>query len=150
MRERERVERERQKGRRGRSRAISPKRKPHGYTHTVDQASISFFVTNFPEYCSSEELWERFARFRRVGDVFIPKKVDKWGMRFAFVKFMEEKEAEELNQRLQDGRSFKSALVKSYGEQQGREVAVVDCEEVLEVEVDEMVLKDLERRCPGG
>jgi RNA recognition motif-containing protein len=100
MRERERVERERDK--RGRSRALSPKHKHHGYLHRVDQASISFFVTNFPTEVASENLWETFARFGRVGDVYIPNKVDKWGRRFGFVKFMEVRDEEALNRRLQE------------------------------------------------
>jgi RNA recognition motif-containing protein len=100
MRERERVERE--SDRRGRSRVLSPKHKHHGYIHRVDQASISFFVTNFPTEVASEELWETFARFGRVGDVYIPNKVDKWGRRFGFVKFMEVRDEESLNRRLQE------------------------------------------------
>ncbi|CAJ2656659.1 unnamed protein product [Trifolium pratense] len=96
MRESERVERGREGSRRssskGRSRARSTNRRSHGYVHNVDQNSVSFFVTNFPEDCSIEDLWKVFARYGRVGDVFIPSKVDKWGKRFAFVKFREVKE----------------------------------------------------------
>ncbi|MCI33700.1 RNA recognition motif [Trifolium medium] len=92
MREKGRVEREAEGSRRGRSRADSNKRRSHGYIHNVDQSSISFFVTNFPEDSTSEDLWKVFAKFGRLGDVYIPSKVDKWGKRFAFVKFMEVKE----------------------------------------------------------
>ncbi|MCH93535.1 RNA recognition motif, partial [Trifolium medium] len=42
------------------------------------------------------------ARYGRVGDVYIPKKVDKWGRHFGFVKFREVKEIGELNQDLED------------------------------------------------
>ncbi|MCI19841.1 RNA recognition motif, partial [Trifolium medium] len=41
-----------------------------------------------------------FAKFGRVGEVYIPNKVDKWGRRFGFVKFLEVKNAEELNIKL--------------------------------------------------
>ncbi|MCI23954.1 RNA recognition motif, partial [Trifolium medium] len=37
-----------------------------------------------------------------VTDVFIPKKVDKWGRRFGFVKFKEVKEVDALSDRLED------------------------------------------------
>jgi hypothetical protein len=49
------------------------------YIYGVDQASISFVVTNFPKDCNTEDLWRLFARLGRLGDVYIPKKVDKWG-----------------------------------------------------------------------
>ncbi|MCI24899.1 RNA-binding protein 25-like, partial [Trifolium medium] len=111
---RERVERETERGTRGRSRGFS-KQKHHGYIHRVDQDCISFFISNFPEDCSSEDLWEEFARFGRVADVFIPKKVDKWGRRFGFVKYKEVKEMEVLLSSLQDVwiGSFKLRVNKS-------------------------------------
>jgi hypothetical protein len=42
------------------------------------------------------DLWPRFARFGRVGEVFIPSKVDKQGKQFGFVKYREVKDAKEL------------------------------------------------------
>ncbi|GAU27763.1 hypothetical protein TSUD_215740 [Trifolium subterraneum] len=41
-------------------------------------------------------------RYGRVGEVYIPKKLDKRGRRFAFVKFKEVKEVEELGECLRD------------------------------------------------
>jgi RNA recognition motif-containing protein len=73
-----------------------------GYIHNVDRSSISFFVSNFPEDCNADDLWKVFGRFGRLGDVYIPNKVDKWGKRFAFVKFREDKEVEALINRLDD------------------------------------------------
>ncbi|MCH98679.1 RNA recognition motif, partial [Trifolium medium] len=102
MREKERVEREAEGSRRGRSRARSPIGRPHGYIHRVDQSAISFFVTNFPVDCNTEDLWKAFARYGRVGDVYIPSKVDKWGKRFAFVNFLEVKEVSELTQSMKE------------------------------------------------
>ncbi|MCI28552.1 RNA-binding protein 25-like, partial [Trifolium medium] len=121
----------------------------HGYIHNVDQLSISFFFTNFPDNCTTEELWKRFARFGRVGDVFIPKKVDKWGRRFGFVKYREVKEEkkrsvsptliiprEEGEASVQPGRSFKKALVNSTGVNEVREKVAGESFEPLKVEVD--------------
>jgi hypothetical protein len=70
----------------------------------VDKTSTSFFVTNFPEDLVWGDLWKLFAKFGSVCDVFIPKKVDKWGRRFGFVKFKEVKEfeVELLSKKLED------------------------------------------------
>ncbi|MCI16832.1 endonuclease/exonuclease/phosphatase family protein, partial [Trifolium medium] len=76
----------------------------HGssYAHRMDQISTSFFVTNFPEELGWGDLWKIFARFGSVTDVFIPKKVDKWGRKFGFVKFKEVRDMEDLSTRLED------------------------------------------------
>jgi RNA recognition motif-containing protein len=58
--------------------------------------STSFFFTNFPEDVKVSELWHKFARFGRVGDVYIPSKLDKQGRSFGFVKYREVRDAEEL------------------------------------------------------
>ncbi|GAU17929.1 hypothetical protein TSUD_330530 [Trifolium subterraneum] len=186
MREKEGEEREGEGSRRGRSRAGSSNRRSHGYIHNVDQSSTSFFVTNFPEDSTSEDLWKVFAKFGRLGDVYIPSKEDKWGKKFAFVKFREVKEEWELSQRLKDvwlgsfklrinkshferktkkagsskplvdggytvqpGRSFRLALENPSLKQEelvkGKEVL----EEVLKVEVDDRLLKELEASFVG-
>ncbi|MCH84933.1 RNA recognition motif, partial [Trifolium medium] len=67
-----------------------------GYLHRLDGVSTSFFFTNFPEDVKVLDLWSSFAKFGRVGDVFIPKKLDKQGRRFGFVKFREVRDEEEL------------------------------------------------------
>jgi RNA recognition motif-containing protein len=90
MREKERLERER-----------GGERSRRGYIHNVDQSSVSFFITNFPEDCHTEDLWKVFGRFGRLGDVYIPNKVDKWVKRFAFVKFREVRDVEELSGRME-------------------------------------------------
>ncbi|WJX66216.1 hypothetical protein P8452_50795 [Trifolium repens] len=48
------------------------------------------------------ELWSLFAKHGRVGEVYMPKKRDKWGNRFGFVKFKEVKSVEALSSRLED------------------------------------------------
>jgi hypothetical protein len=68
----------------------------HGYVHRLDKEATSFFFTNFPDHVKAVDLWPRFARFGRVGEVFIPAKVDKQGKRFGFVKYREVKDAKEL------------------------------------------------------
>jgi hypothetical protein len=68
----------------------------HGYVHRLDKSATSYFFTNFPDDVKAVDMWPRFARFGRVGEVFIPAKVDKQGKRFGFVKFREVKDATEL------------------------------------------------------
>lgn len=47
----------------------------------------TFFFRNFPERCRMETLREKFEKIGRVEDIFIPKKRDKKGNRFGFVRF---------------------------------------------------------------
>jgi len=63
--------------------------------------TTSFLVTNFPDDVSNTDLWKLFINFERVGEVFIPKKLDKWGRRFAFVKFWEVHQVVELEENLE-------------------------------------------------
>jgi hypothetical protein len=72
----------------------------HGYVHRLDKVATSFFFTNFPDEVKAVDLWPRFAKFGRVGEVFIPAKVDKQGRRFGFVKFREVANEKELLRRI--------------------------------------------------
>ncbi|MCI42072.1 RNA recognition motif, partial [Trifolium medium] len=76
----------------GKSRAASERR--GGFIHNLDKVTTSFFVTNFPDDASTEDLWKLFVKYGRVGEVYIPKKLDIRGRRFGFVKFKEVKEVE--------------------------------------------------------
>ncbi|MCH81494.1 RNA recognition motif [Trifolium medium] len=77
-------------------------RKRNGFIQNLDRVTTSFFITNFPEDSSSEQLWELFRKFGRVGEVYIPKKLDKWGRRFGFVKFKDVLDVEVLSRNLRD------------------------------------------------
>jgi hypothetical protein len=72
----------------------------NGYVKKLDRESTSFFFTNFPEETLAVDLWKIFVKFGRVGEVFIPKKLNRWGERFGFVKYMEAKDVEDLSRRL--------------------------------------------------
>ncbi|GAU12981.1 hypothetical protein TSUD_191730 [Trifolium subterraneum] len=61
-----------------------------------------FFFTNFPEDATVDDLWSRFGRFGRVGEVYIPKKLDKQGRRFGFVKFRDVDDIERFLPTLSD------------------------------------------------
>ncbi|GJT66353.1 RNA-directed DNA polymerase, eukaryota [Tanacetum coccineum] len=50
--------------------------------------SKSVFISNFPDDCSSRDLWKVCSGYGTVVDVFIPNKRSKAGKRFAFVHFI--------------------------------------------------------------
>ncbi|GJS57893.1 RNA-directed DNA polymerase, eukaryota [Tanacetum coccineum] len=58
--------------------------------------SKSVFVTNFPETCSSRDLWKVCNDYGSVVDVFIPIKKSKADKRFAFVRFIKVKDLDRL------------------------------------------------------
>ncbi|GAU13739.1 hypothetical protein TSUD_348430 [Trifolium subterraneum] len=47
-------------------------------------------------------MWKLFLKFGRVGEVYIPKKLDKRGSRFGFVKFKEMEDVHALGDKLRD------------------------------------------------
>jgi hypothetical protein len=73
-----------------------------GFVHRLDKETISYYFTNFPEDAKVSQLWSKFARFGRIGEVYIPKKLDKQGRRFGFVKFRDVRDAWELLSRMDD------------------------------------------------
>ncbi|KAL8536824.1 hypothetical protein ACS0TY_012119 [Phlomoides rotata] len=48
---------------------------------------VSCFFKNFSDSCSMKELYRKFKEIGSVRDVFIPKRRDKSGTRFGFVRF---------------------------------------------------------------
>jgi hypothetical protein len=76
--------------------------RPRGYVHRLDQVATSCFFTNFSEDVKEVDLWPRFARYGRVGEVYIPNKVDKEGRQFGFVKCRDVKDATELLRSISD------------------------------------------------
>jgi hypothetical protein len=73
-----------------------------GFVNRLDKETTSYFFTNIPEEVQVMELWSIFAKQGRVGEVYMPKKRDKRGNRFGFVKFKEVKNVEALSSRLED------------------------------------------------
>ncbi|KAK2449425.1 SC35 splicing factor [Trifolium repens] len=93
---RENIERE-TRGFGGSARANAEKKK--GFFHHLDQITTSFFITNLPDDAFTGDLWKTFREFGRVGEVYIPKKLDRRGRRFTFVKFKEVEDVEALSER---------------------------------------------------
>ncbi|GJV65037.1 RNA-directed DNA polymerase, eukaryota [Tanacetum coccineum] len=54
----------------------------------IRNISKSFFITNFPEFTTSKDLWGLCQMYGKVVDVFISNRKSKAGKRFAFVRFI--------------------------------------------------------------
>ncbi|KAK2389417.1 putative serine/arginine-rich splicing factor protein [Trifolium repens] len=80
---------------------FDPERKD-GFVNRLNKETTSFFFTNFPEEAQVIELWSLFAKHGRVGEVYVPKKRDRRGNRFGFVKFKDVKSIDALCDRLED------------------------------------------------
>ncbi|KAK2424156.1 hypothetical protein P8452_53215 [Trifolium repens] len=82
------------------ARANSTKKK--GFFYHLDNITTLYFINNFHDEVTTGELWKLFQKFGKVGEVYIPKKLDKKGRRFGFVKFKEVHEVEKLSESLSD------------------------------------------------
>ncbi|WJX96459.1 hypothetical protein P8452_77662 [Trifolium repens] len=104
-------------------------RKPESsYHHRMNQISTSFFITNFPPELGWGDIWKIFVKFGSVSDVYIPKKVDKWGRKFGFVKFKDVRNGDDLCKKLQDvwyGTTKLSVKRARFGKEDLREEATV-------------------------
>lgn len=60
-------------------RAASGNKGRGGYFHNLEKITTSFFFTNFPGYFNISDLWKDFGRFGKVGEVFVPRKIGRWG-----------------------------------------------------------------------
>lgn len=77
------------------------KRRP-GFFQYLDKITISFFFTHFPDSLNNSDLRKLFSRFGNVREVFVPKKRDKLGSRFGFVKFKDVSDEAQLGRRLEE------------------------------------------------
>ncbi|KAK2434687.1 heterogeneous nuclear ribonucleoprotein [Trifolium repens] len=96
---RESVERETE-GKGGNARVLSESKK--GFVHHLDLVATSFYISNFPNDATSNDLGKLFVKYGKVGEVYIPKKLDKRGRRFGFVKFLEVSDEEKLSDSMAD------------------------------------------------
>jgi hypothetical protein len=72
------------------------------FVRRLNKEAVSFFFTNFPEELLVVDLWRVFAKYGRVGEVYVPNKVDRRGRRFGFAKFLEVLNVEELSRQLEE------------------------------------------------
>lgn len=72
------------------------------FSPTFGQNHHLFLLHPFPGKLELLDLQKLFGMFGRVGEVFISKKMDRWGNRFGFVKFQDVVGEEDLGGRLED------------------------------------------------
>jgi hypothetical protein len=72
-----------------------------GYRNNIDRTT-SYFITNFPPEITASDLWKLFSRYWRVGEVYIPDKLDKAGKRFGFARFEDVKDRQLLLKKIED------------------------------------------------
>ncbi|KAJ0621597.1 putative RNA recognition motif domain, nucleotide-binding alpha-beta plait domain superfamily [Helianthus annuus] len=51
--------------------------------------ATSFYVSNLPDGCTTQKLWESFQHFENLEDAFVPFKKDGAGNKFVFLRFSE-------------------------------------------------------------
>jgi len=62
--------------------------------------SSSFFFSNFPNGVGEKDMVRVFQKWGRVKDVFISRRLNKWGRRFGFVRFFGIRDVERLEREL--------------------------------------------------
>ena len=62
--------------------------------------SSSFFFSNFPNDAGEKDMVRVFQKWGRVKDVFIARRLNKWGRRFGFVRFYGIRDVERLEREL--------------------------------------------------
>ncbi|GKD05881.1 RNA-directed DNA polymerase, eukaryota [Tanacetum coccineum] len=53
----------------------------------LERLSCNIFITNFPVHLSANELWNTYAQYGTIQDVYIPNKLSKHGKPFVFARF---------------------------------------------------------------
>lgn len=85
-------------------------------SHKSHPEISTFFVSNIPDGTTSKQLWWECKSIGILADVFIPKKKDKNGGRFAFVRFKGVKNIESIEKALEniriDGAKLSANIAK--------------------------------------
>nr|GEU94968.1 hypothetical protein CTI12_AA135620 [Tanacetum cinerariifolium] len=68
----------------------------------LERLSCNIFITNFPTYFSSKDLWNTWSKFGTVLDVYIPNKVSKQGKRYDFARIKKVSHVDSLISSLRD------------------------------------------------
>jgi hypothetical protein len=63
--------------------------------------TTTFYITNFPDDISASDIWTSFDRYWRVGEVYIPAKIDRLGKRFGFARFVDVTDAQSLLEKIE-------------------------------------------------
>ncbi|GKV30137.1 hypothetical protein SLEP1_g38992 [Rubroshorea leprosula] len=66
---------------------------------TYNQATV-FYFSNFPEDWTYEQMWKTFLKFGRVYAIYSPRRKNRAGSRFGFVRFLDVKDVRKLENEL--------------------------------------------------
>jgi hypothetical protein len=72
-----------------------------GYRNNIERTT-SYFITNFPTETTTSDLWRLFSKYWRVGEVYIPDKLDKAGKRFGFARFEDVNDRQKLLEKIEN------------------------------------------------
>ncbi|GLU18305.1 hypothetical protein SLE2022_346110 [Rubroshorea leprosula] len=87
----------------GRSRRRQGSRgQSNGFNNQATRQVKTFFFYNFPENREAADLWYDFAKYGKVVDVYVPRKRDKWGKRFGFVRMAGVQNEAQMEKRLNE------------------------------------------------
>jgi len=75
-------------------------RRPVKHHQRYINAFTTFFFSNFPESHGEYEMLKVFQKWARVKEVFISKRLNRWGRRFGFVRFFDVGNAVSLEREL--------------------------------------------------
>ncbi|KAK2394774.1 zinc finger CCCH domain-containing protein [Trifolium repens] len=75
---------------------------PNFLGHHHNKNITTFFISNFPEDITTDDLWTALAKYWRVGEIYVPAKRDKFNRRFGFARFVEVKNAQRLLEQIED------------------------------------------------
>jgi len=70
------------------------------YCIHISNNSTTFFFSNFPGDYGEKDMLKIFQRWARVKDVFISRRLNKWGRRFGFVSLFDVKNVAKLEKEL--------------------------------------------------
>ena len=68
--------------------------------HSSSNSSTTFFFSNFPDSHGEYDMLKLFQRWARVKEVFISRRLNRWGRRFGFVRFFNVENAVSLERDL--------------------------------------------------
>ncbi|GKV11964.1 hypothetical protein SLEP1_g23173 [Rubroshorea leprosula] len=71
-----------------------------GFDWKIYNQATPFYFTNFPEDWSYEQMWRTFLKYGRVYAIYSPRRTNKEGKRFGFVRFLEVKNVNMLEKQL--------------------------------------------------
>jgi len=74
-------------GRRGRVGEKSWRRSVERKYYSSSSSSTTFFFSNFPDSHGEYDMLKLFQRWARFKEVFISRRLNRWGRRFGFVRF---------------------------------------------------------------